>query len=253
MAWLRMRRRCREVRAGTGDVRLRASWCHRGGRGRTGEVETCSHFKHGVYPSSIPLPSAPLGGALLSFAGLVRCFLHQEALPDALWGNVALSSGPWLQLEHLGWTNQLEPPVYSLITSHLPGHSVFPSLSPGSLLITPAACPAEDLARPAAGSRLAACPAAAGLPRHVPRAPWGRVTSWEASARALSPRARLRPPVVSGKGVRRAAGRWGGRRRERAAAGRGRCPFKVPPPRGRETACASPIPPGSARDKKHNA
>lgn len=38
-----------------------------------------------------------------------------------------------------------------------------------------------------------------------------------------------------------------------AAAGRGRCAFKVPPPRGRETACASPIPPGSARDEKHNA
>nr|XP_048306597.1 basic salivary proline-rich protein 4-like [Myodes glareolus] len=37
------------------------------------------------------------------------------------------------------------------------------------------------------------------------------------------------------------------------AAGRGRCAFKVPPPRGRETACASPIPPGSARDEKHNA
>ena len=99
----------------------------------------------------------------------------------------------------------------------------------------------------------AACPTAAGLPRHAPRALWGRVTSWEAPARALSPRARLRPPVVSGKGVRRAAGRWGGRRRQRAAAGRGRCPFKVPPPRGRETACASPIPPGSARNKKHNA
>lgn len=33
MAWLRMRRRCREVRAGTGDMRLRALWCHEGGAG----------------------------------------------------------------------------------------------------------------------------------------------------------------------------------------------------------------------------
>lgn len=38
MAWLRMRRRCREVRAGTGDMRLRASWCHWGGGGEAGEV-----------------------------------------------------------------------------------------------------------------------------------------------------------------------------------------------------------------------
>lgn len=55
--------------------------------------ERCSHIKHGVYTSSIPVPSAPLGGALLTFAGLVRCFLHQEVLPDAPWENVVLSSG----------------------------------------------------------------------------------------------------------------------------------------------------------------
>lgn len=40
MAWLRMRRRCREVRAGTGDMRLRASWCHCGGGGEAGEVSS---------------------------------------------------------------------------------------------------------------------------------------------------------------------------------------------------------------------
>lgn len=94
----------------------------------------------------------------------------------------------------------------------------------------------------------------ARLPRHVPRAPWGRATSWAASARALWPLARLGPPVASRKGVQLGlGGEGGGGGGGRAAAGSGRCPFKVPPPRGRETACASPIPPGSARNKKHNA
>ena len=64
-------------------------WWWLGVRGLPLNTERCSHIKHGVYPSSIPVSSAPLGGALLTFAGLVRWFLHQEALPDAPWGNVS--------------------------------------------------------------------------------------------------------------------------------------------------------------------
>ncbi|CAD7667233.1 unnamed protein product [Nyctereutes procyonoides] len=117
---------------------------------------------------------------------------------------------------------------------------------------------------PAAQSRSQPDFLPAGLPRHVPRAPHppppGKRHLLRGPARAR-PRvsAGLRPRVTSRKGVRGAARRWGRgggggpAGAAAAAAGRGRCPFKVPPPRGRETACASPIPPGSARYKKHNA
>lgn len=94
--------------------------------------------------------------------------------------------------------------------------------------------------------------------------PPGSLGTWPTPPGAAPPPGR--PPRVPsrpepGLGGRSPLGRgssgrlrcWGVECGRAVAAGRGRCPFKVPPPRGRETACTSPIPLGSARNKKHNA
>lgn len=85
MAWLRMRRRCREVRAGTGDMRLRALWCHRGGGGG-GPVRCSPHppcwppvltsssplgFSLTGLPCAGPRPHPKIGGHLPIAPGLI--------------------------------------------------------------------------------------------------------------------------------------------------------------------------------------
>lgn len=74
---------------------------------------------------AFPLSSAPSEGVLLDLAGSLRCFLHHDVLPDVPGGEMSLSplvlgttSSTW------GWTGQLEPQFYHLITSHLPHGSV---------------------------------------------------------------------------------------------------------------------------------
>ncbi|XP_006534705.1 uncharacterized protein Gm33099 [Mus musculus] len=251
MAWLRMRRRCREE---LNECRASDRSCL-ATETETNDRPVLLYFIITLFPASEPLPCSPTEAHLYRF--LPKSHHHQEDHPGGWSGaedetqdfSYPLSYTPQpcklldsVPLRGKGTAQEWSNLLFS--REETAEESSFVCLAPGSRLTTPVRAWHCARCAPAAGSRSQLRLLACRAPWHVPRAPLTRAAPLQvASAPTLTSRGRL--GTVGGPGSEvGAAG---------TAAGRGRCAFKVPPPRGRETACASPIPPGSARDEKHNA